>query len=242
MRFNYSGRLELDLKSTEMVTLCKNRPEGFGPHSSLHPSIPTTCFLDTILTPSATWLYLFLLPFLLPLYARSLRTHNQKRINEKDVTDIDGFPVLRSEWDDDPLPRSGLFARVLSVLYYVLVVAMLGMMALEIARLSIADLGIGLLPFTFGGILLALILRASWQARTVRMLNAAYWVLLAAVLSVKLVAELKEGEGSQKRVMGHGVVGRYPTSDEVIDVATMVGLDVVLGLLEFTEWHRLAWY
>ncbi|KAI9679721.1 MAG: hypothetical protein M1822_007327 [Bathelium mastoideum] len=227
-----------------MVTFCKNRPEGFGPHSSLHPSIPTTCFLDTILTPSATWFYLFLLPFLLPLYAKSLRSHNDKRASGSDkyVTDLDEAPILRSEWDDEPTSKPGFFARALSALYYLLVVAMLGMMALEIARLSMADLGIGLLPFTFGGILVALILRASWQAKVVRLFNITYWVLLAGVMSVKLVAEFQEEGGKERRVKGHGVVGNYPTSDEIIDVATIIGLEAVLGLLEFGGWSRLAWY
>lgn len=227
-----------------MVTLCKNRPEGFGPHSSLHPSIPTTCFLDTILTPSATWLYLFLLPFLLPLYARSLRSHNDKRSSgtDKYIDEFDGTPILRSEWDDDSVAKRGVFLRILSAVYYLLAVALLAMIALEIARLSIADLGFGLLPFTFGGILAALVLRSSWQARTVRLLNALYWVLLAAVMSVKLVAELREGEGSEKRTKGNGVVGKYPTSDETLDVAVMVGVEAALGALEFGEWHRLAWY
>ncbi|KAF2238983.1 hypothetical protein EV356DRAFT_504330 [Viridothelium virens] len=226
-----------------MVTLCNNRPEGFGPHSSLHPSIPTTCFLDTILTPSVTWLYLFVLPFLLPLYAKSLRSHNTKRLSATDrFVDDDGLPILRSEWDDDPAPRRGVFIRILSVLYYLLAIAMLGMMALEIARLNLADLGIGLLPFTFGGILAALVLRSSWQARIVRLVNATYWVLLAAAMSVKLVAELREEDGKENRVKGDGVVGRYPTSDEALDVAVMVGVEAALGVLEFIEWQRLAWY
>ena len=227
-----------------MVTLCKNRPEGFGPHSSLHPSIPTTCFLDTILTPSATWLYLFLLPFLLPLYAKSLRSHNETRIisSDKSIDEYDGTPILRSQWDPEPVPKPGFFTRTLSVLYYLLVVAMLGMMALEIARLSFADLGIGLLPFTFGGILAALVLRSSWQARAVRLLNAVYWILLAAVMTVKFIAELDENMGSERRVKGDGVVGMYPTSDEIIDVATIMGVAAMLSVLEFGEWHRLAWY
>ena len=227
-----------------MVTLCKNRPEGFGPHSSLHPSIPTTCFLDTVLTPSATWLYLFILPFLLPLYAKSLRSHNDKRLsgNDKYVDEFDGTPILRSEWDDEPASKPGVFFRILTVLYYLLAIGLLGMMSLEIARLSMADLGFGLLPFTFGGILAALVLRSSWQAKTVRLVNTVYWVLLAAVMSVKFVAELREGKGNERRVKGNGVVGRYPTSDETLDVAVMVGVEAALAALEFSEWPRLSWY
>ena len=103
------------------------------------------------------------------------------------------------------------------------------MCILEITRLSLADLGIGLLPFTFVTLILAGFLRVSsgvmgrvawyWWA------NFAAWVALAVCNSVKIAEEVKEGINTRKGT-------KYPESDEVTDVAVMVGVYFILAILE----------
>ncbi|KAF2087048.1 hypothetical protein K490DRAFT_42560 [Saccharata proteae CBS 121410] len=210
-----------------MVQLCRNRPEGFGPHSSLHPNIPTTCFLDVIVEPLATWLFLLFLTALLPLRYRSyLRRHPRN-----------SHPALTSTRPTKP----GLVSRVASAIYYILVVCLLAMASLEIARLVVAELGIGLLPFTYVGVLAALANRLTWPCRVSRLANAAFWLMLVVVMGLKTAAEADEMGGRVERRKATEGVGRYPTSDEVIDNAVMVGVEVGLAALEFVGWKGMAW-
>ena len=139
------------------MTLCSNRPEGFvslqfrnpgptsknqGPKSHLCSHILTFCFLDTILVPLCTWLYLLTVILLLSSDGRSGRWH---RASSKD--------------DDSPEKLRGakrsIIARVFLVLYYLLILAQILMCILELIRLSLASLGIGLLPFTIVTLIVA---------------------------------------------------------------------------------------
>ena len=103
------------------------------------------------------------------------------------------------------------------------------MCVLEIVRLSLAHLGIGLLPFTFVAIILAGVMRLTrgLQGRVLgwRWANLALWVALAVMDGVKIAEEVKEGMGARKGT-------KYPVVDEVTDVGVMVGVYVVLGVLE----------
>jgi hypothetical protein len=219
-----------------MIRLCENRPEGFGPSSRLHPDLPTTCFQDVVLVPGPTWLFLLSLVFLIPLYARSIRTDKLSVFNSNyTIEDYDRLSTT-------PIKRAGLVTRLFSAVYYILIVAMLAMVSLQIARLDIAQLGIGLLPFTLAGLLLAIVLHSSWEARVVRIVNLTYWIMLIAAMTVKLLTELNEQRGSEVRVKGQGTQGKYPTSDEVIDVAVMMGCVGVLAILEFNGWKQLPKY
>ena len=103
------------------------------------------------------------------------------------------------------------------------------MCILEIARLSLAHFGIGLLPFTFVTLLGAAILRftngmrgkiAGWRWATLGV-----WVALAVTNGVKIAEEDKEGAGTRKGT-------KYPEVDEITDVAVMVGVYAALGALE----------
>ncbi|KAI9698109.1 MAG: hypothetical protein M1820_007617 [Bogoriella megaspora] len=230
------GRHKQSSHHGSMSNLCKNRPEGSSVASSIHPGLPTTCFLDVIITPLATWLFMALLLGLLPIYLISRRkTAPLLRQPPKDL-DTDSMPAPRAQ----PASKKQKIAkRVFNFAYYALIVCLIGMVALEIARLSVAELGVGLLPFTLVGILLALGMRLCWKARVARFANAAYWIMLVIVMSIKLAAEVKEGNSSFVRLKDDGVQGKYPTSDEVIDVATMIGVEVVLAALEYPAWTRL---
>ena len=109
------------------------------------------------------------------------------------------------------------------------------MCVLEIARLSLATLGIGLLPFTFVTIILAgaLHLTSGLRGRIVgwRWTNVGVWVALTVCNGVKIAEEVKEGIDTRKGT-------KYPESDEIIDVAVMVGVYVALGVLEVVTVRR----
>ena len=103
------------------------------------------------------------------------------------------------------------------------------MCILEIVRLSLAGLGIGLLPFTFVGLAIAGLMRATLGLREKihiwRWLNIGLWVALAATNSVKIAQEVKEGTDARKG-------SKYPVVDQLTDVAVMVGVYTMLVLIE----------
>lgn len=120
---------------------------------------------------------------------------------------------------------------VLKVLYYLLLLAQCLMCILEITRLSLAKLGIGLLPFTFVTLILAGLLRASsgLMGRVNGWLwaNLAVWIALAVCNGVKIAEEVKEGINTRKGT-------KYPESDEIIDVSVMVGVYAALAVLDIS--------
>ena len=119
--------------------------------------------------------------------------------------------------------------KALVILYYLLLIAQVLMCVLEIVRLALANLGIGLLPFTFVTLILAGTLRFT-RGFTGKVLawtwaNLAAFVALAVTNGVKIAEEVKEGTGQRKGT-------KYPESDEVIDISVMVGVYAALGILE----------
>ena len=178
-----------------------------GPYSSIHPSLPTTCFLDVVVVPLATWIYLVAIPPLLfmlgrPQFPNPMPTHNGAPRKSKRVG-----PAL------------------LLAVYSFLLVAMVAMVSLELARLASATLGIGLLPFVYIGIIAAGILHIVWKDTGSLILNAAFWILLGVANAIKVATEVKEGINERKGSM-------YPMVDEITDVAVMVGLCTLLFGLE----------
>lgn len=103
------------------------------------------------------------------------------------------------------------------------------MCVLEIVRLSITHLGVGLLPFTLVVLITAAAVRFTkgLKGRILawRYLNLALWVALAVMNGVKIAQETKEGAGSRKG-------SKYPEADEITDVAVMIGVYAILALLE----------
>ena len=103
------------------------------------------------------------------------------------------------------------------------------MCILEIVRLSLANLGIGLLPFTFVTLVTAAAVRftqglggriSGWKY-----LNFAVWIALAIANGVKVAEERKEGLIARKG-------SKYPVVDEVTDVSVMIGVYAVLAIME----------
>ncbi|ORY61303.1 uncharacterized protein BCR38DRAFT_439825 [Pseudomassariella vexata] len=152
--------------------LCSNRPEGFGPTSKITSPLPTQCFFDVVLAPLPTWIYLCsILLFLSPGWSRIPRPAS---------TSSSPRPWVR---------------RVLASVYYFLISVIVLMESVEIARLIIADLGIGTLPFVYVGCLLAVLLQATdggwrrlrgWWAASIM-----FWTAGAVVTALKFVALTK---------------------------------------------------
>ncbi|MCJ1402378.1 hypothetical protein MMC11_005598 [Xylographa trunciseda] len=206
-----------------------------GPLSHLYPNILTSCFLDTVLVPLCTWLYLLavLISFLLASRRRNIPRASH---NLKERPSADSPELYASNGETYGARKRSKSQTVLLILYTLLIMAAILMTVLEIVRLALADLGIGLLPFTFVGIIVAGVLhltsalsrgesllggRRGW----VRWANVGLWTALVVVEAVKIAGEVKEGVGSR-------VGTKYPMADEVTDVGVMVGVYVALGVLE----------
>ena len=193
-----------------------------GPLSHLYSHILTSCFLDTILVPLCTWLYLLGVVVLAAAGARRSPGIRRAQKTSEDV-EIDGLGHRGHK-------RShGIAHKAFSILYYLLLLAQFLMCVLEITRLSLAHLGIGLLPFTFVSLILAFALHFTrgFRGRVLgwKWANLSVFVALAVTNGVKIAEEVKEGTEQRKG-------SKYPESDEIIDVAVMVGVYAALAILE----------
>ena len=150
---------------------------------------------------------------------RGMRPH-------KETADVD---IQEESAVEGPRGRHGKMHLVVSILYYLLLLAQTLMCVLEIVRLSLAHLGIGLLPFTFISIIAAGVLRLTrglqGRVRGWRWANLVLWIALAITNGIKIAEEVKEGTDQRKGT-------KYPVVDELTDVSVMIGVYVVLGTLE----------
>jgi len=186
--------------------------------------IPTTCFVDVVLMPIPVWIYLLLVPALFAL------SHHQRRKRFSPSA-----LLIRS------IPRKTWQRTTVLVIYYALLLANILMQTLDIVRLALTDLGIGLLPFIYVGLLLALGLHATngcweriengyWVSA-----NVFLWVGLMAFSAVKTVGlRYMENKGLDR------IPSKYPTSDQVLDLAVSSGVYLVLAGLEvgLAFWRR----
>jgi len=222
------------------MTLRSNRPEGFvsrrpytmleilidlrqGPLSNIYSHILTSYFLDTILVPLCTWLYLLALVILFAMGTRrSTRSNGFHPSKATEDAESDGLSENRTR-------RRNKTHMVLSILYFLLLLAQILMCVLEIVRLALAHLGIGLLPFTFVTLILAGTLRFTdgimGEIHAWRWANLAVFIALVVTNGVKVSEETKEGTGQRKG-------SNYPGSDEIIDVSVMIGVYATLAILE----------
>lgn len=205
-----------------------------GPQSHLYRRILTSCFLDTVLVPLCTWLYLLVIAILVALSSRRPRnmTNSSSGVfsrkpygSSKQTTDVN----MDAVYNGDQRRRHRKIHTTLSILYLLLVLAQILMCVLEIVRLSLTHLSIGLLPFTFVALITALALRLTRgfgdRIHGWRWANLAVWVALAITNGVKIAQEVKEGTGARKG-------SKYPMSDEITDVSVMIGVYAALAILE----------
>ncbi|KAI9797758.1 MAG: hypothetical protein M1835_006930 [Candelina submexicana] len=219
--------------------LCANRPEGFGPLSHLYGHILTSCFLDTILIPLCTWLYL---TAIIALTITGARCFPHQSTNALRGSRFRGSKTTHeAETNEfatgDQTFRHTKIHKALSILYYLLLLAQILMCILEIVRLALAHLGIGLLPFTLVAIITAAAVRFTrgLEGRIYgwKYLNLAIWVALAIINGVKIAEETKEGTDARKG-------SKYPVADQITDVSVMIGVYAVLACLEVTLMYRRA--
>ena len=185
-----------------------------------------------ILVPLCTWLYLLtlLIQLALSLSGKSIKprggparvdTDNHKSFADINVTHL---PSLWRPWKD----RSKVYVAGL-VLYYLLLIAQFLMCLLEVVRLSLAHLGVGLLPFTFVALIAAGSMRATLGMRGKvamwRGLTLVLWLALAVTNSIKIAGEVKEGTDARKG-------SKYPVVDQLTDLSVMVGVYVMLAAIE----------
>ena len=187
----------------------------------------TSCFIDVILIPLCTWLYL--LAFITALILKARR--------RKHLPQDERFIATSRKSETLPSPASnslGVKPRkklrvVLFVVYCVLLFAQGCMCTLELVRLGAASLGIGLLPFTYVTLIVALALHwkdgVNGNVTKWRWLNVGVWLALLAMAAVKIAEEVKEGVHTRERT-------RYPMVDQVTDVAVMMGVYAVLAILD----------
>jgi len=104
---------------------------------------------------------------------------------------------------------------------------------LEIVRLSLLQYGLGLLPFAFVALVLALGTHAVQSVRD-RMreswfisINTFVWAGLCIASVLKVVGLALEQNNGEKRIGS-----KYPVSDQLLDVAVMAGVYFVLAVLE----------
>ncbi|KAI1846032.1 hypothetical protein JX265_000956 [Neoarthrinium moseri] len=173
-----------------MAALCTNRPEGFGPVSTITSPLPTQCFFDTVVVPLPTWLYLLSIPALWALTPRRSRDSRRRPPRASWAS------TWRAQWK-----RLALFAA-----YYFVVGVLALMQSVEVVSLAKARLGVGLLPFAYAGLLAAAALQATDGAfRRVRgywAASSAFWVAGAAVTGLKIAG-----------VVGLGLTGPLARED-----------------------------
>ena len=179
-----------------------------GPSSSLYPNLPTSCFTDVILVPLASWIYFALLA--LAFLARR--------------------PVRATFASEDAEPgtkraghsRTRARAVARSVAYYFVLLASVAMLSIEVARLSTAGAGVGLLPFLYVAFVAAATVRTACRADVgLRAASAAFWVVFVVMSAVKLATVGKEANNST-----------YPRDHEMTDIGVEIGLAVILALLD----------
>jgi hypothetical protein len=111
------------------------------------------------------------------------------------------------------------------ILYIFALVVAFGMTALEVARLVLANLGIGLLPFEWAAFGVAAILRftrgLNGKMSKYWIAGAILWSCLLAANAVRVAEMMKEGAGTRKGT-------KYPMSDQITDVGVLLGVYVVL--------------
>ncbi|KAK4703879.1 hypothetical protein P7C70_g2336, partial [Phenoliferia sp. Uapishka_3] len=203
---------------------------GFGPMDGKHL---TSCFNDVILLPLPTWL---LLLFGLPILVISSRSNLVSSVRPS-APPRTQLMVPRSI--PQPTTRSSSrFSRIITWIYRLLVLAALLMSILEITRLALSHSGIGLLPFTLAGILLAMVMlgmraRGQRKPKVVGGILMVFWGILVAFQAVKVdtliwVENMAKAAGSKGPSM-------YPNSDKSLDNYVILGLYAVLFFYELVH-------
>ncbi|KAF7327788.1 hypothetical protein MKEN_00358600 [Mycena kentingensis (nom. inval.)] len=168
------------------------------------PGAPSTCTLDSIIVPLPSFLFLVALP-IAQLGLRRTAATQPPRFQTK-------------KW--------------VHIAYLALVAAQICMCILELVRLVLEELGVGLLPVNIAGLICAFVVlwRERVPGRTKMMLQLlfVYWILLSVVEAIK-TARLHKLEVLNPTTTK---TSKYPSSDWFLDNAVMHGLYVVFACAE----------
>jgi len=117
----------------------------------------------------------------------------------------------------------------ISIGYLFFLLAFIGMASLEIARLAVANLGVGMLPFTLVGlgIAFAMVYLRNKDGRRCAAFLAPYFLLLSTMEALK-VHRLIEIQRQIDTIKG----SKYPVSDWLTDVIVMLALSALCAILE----------
>jgi hypothetical protein len=169
------------------------------------PGVPSQCFFDTILVPLPTWVLILTLPIV-----GLIRT----KVPPTQVLHAN----VRRAW-----VRSGTLG-----LYYFCIFGIVLMESIEIGRLALADMGVGLLPFVYVACALCVILCAmdvriagvlGWQRGWWHEAVALFCAISGIISTGKTIAvEALDGAARMNTP--------YPVSDQYTDL-------VVLSVLYF---------
>ncbi|XWW95620.1 hypothetical protein V2A60_003586 [Cordyceps javanica] len=196
--------------------LCSNRAESFSTHSSLSSPIPTSCFVDVVLVPLPVWAALVALVVLL-----LMPKHR-----------IAGLLA------DEPrkLQQESWLYRIVAGVYYILIICNILMHTLEIVRLELIYFGIGLLPFTYVGLLMGATLH--WSRGAAGKISAWLFVNMVVWLGGMVMSIVKAIGLDREGISRKG--SKYPMSDQVLDVAVIAGVYGVVAVLELVTglWRR----
>ncbi|KAJ7126999.1 hypothetical protein C8R44DRAFT_110958 [Mycena epipterygia] len=166
------------------------------------PGSPSTCTLDTAIVPLPSF-------FLLVALAANFI------ISRKDVASTKIKPV---KW--------------LHITYLVLVGAQIAMTILELVRLALEQLGVGLLPINTIGLVCVFIVlwreRATGRTRAILLILAVYWFFLTIFEAIKTTRlhRLEELNPTTTKI------SQYPSSDWFLDNAVMVALYFIFFCIE----------
>lgn len=106
------------------------------------------------------------------------------------------------------------------------------METIEIARLALADLGVGLVPFVYVGCLVAVLLQVTdglWgRLRGWQVSGALFWTLSFCITTVKTVAVGKFGTTGSLARNG----SKYPVEDQLTDLIVLVIFYAILAVMQ----------
>ncbi|KAK7033090.1 hypothetical protein R3P38DRAFT_2920642 [Favolaschia claudopus] len=167
------------------------------------PGSPSTCVLDTAVVPLPSFL----------LFIALAATWILSRRNNGTT-----FRITPIRW--------------VHIVYLVLVGAQIAMTILELVRLALERLGVGLLPANTVGLLCVFAVlwheRTAGRTRITASTFAAYWFLLAVFEAIK-TARLHDLEVLNPNTTK---TSQYPSSDWFLDNAVMLGLYIVFFCTE----------
>jgi len=121
-----------------------------------------------------------------------------------------------------------IIPRWIHILYMILVFAAIAMTILELARDSADHLGVGLIPMVLVGLILVfsgLRYELKGYSKSLSALFFAYWLLNIVFQSIKVARLEKLAQLDPSKT-------KYPSSDQLLDNAVILGLYVVFFFIE----------